>query len=303
LIRTRKEALKSDLLLLLTSLIWGFAFVAQRSGMTFMGPFTFNAVRFLLGGLFVLAISSFWKDRDAFHGDFKKSLVWKGGILTGLMLFLGASLQQVGLVGATAGKAGFITGLYVVLVPLLGMMIGRKTSVFNWIGALCALFGLYLLSITIGSPISFYDFLVFLGAFAWAIHVHLIGYFAPKIGAIRLAIIQFLICGILSLGLALGFEEIVLSNIAAGWLPMVYGSIFSVGLAYTLQVVAQKKADPSHAAIILSMEALFAAIGGWIILNEVMSLKEILGAIVMIVGMLLSQLDTIRKLKIHTTEK
>ena len=281
-----------DLVLLLTAAIWGFAFIAQRSGMEAMGPFTFNATRFLVGGVTLWLVSrTFPRQLTAPQdpaGTTRKTL-WLGGILTGLVLFTGASLQQVGLVETDAGKAGFITGMYVVLVPILGLLIGKRTSLFNWIGAVLAAVGLYLLMVTGGLSIARSDLLVLIGALVWAVHVHLVGHFSPRIGAIKLAITQFLICGVISLGVALAYEQPAWSQLLVGIWPLVYASFLSVSIAYTLQVVAQQWADPAHAAIILSLEGAFAALGGWLILGEDLGLRGLLGAGIMLVGMLVSQ--------------
>lgn len=282
-----------DLVLLLTAAIWGFAFIAQRSGMDAMGPFTFNATRFLVGGMTLWLVSRTFPRQLTAPQDpagVSRKVLWLGGILTGLVLFAGASLQQVGLVETDAGKAGFITGMYVVLVPILGLVIGKRTSLFNWIGAVLAAVGLYLLMVTGGLSIARSDLLVLIGALVWAVHVHLVGHFSPRIGAIRLAVDQFLICGVISLGVALGFEQPSWSQLLSGIWPLLYASFLSVAIAYTLQVVAQQWADPSHAAIILSLEGAFAALGGWLILGEDLGLRGLLGAGIMLAGMLVSQL-------------
>ena len=219
----------ADLLLLLTAAIWGFAFVAQRVGMTHMGPFTFNAIRFLLGGLSLLAVGSIFKKPFGMSvgiDDQRPKRFILGGLITGLVLFAGASLQQVGLVGTTAGKAGFITGLYVVLVPILGLLIGRMASVYNWLGALLAVIGLYLLSVRQDFRISPFDGVVLLGAFVWAVHMHLVGHFSSRIGPVRLAISQFMVCGILSLGVSILFETPTLTGVQEGWLPLAYGCFY-----------------------------------------------------------------------------
>lgn len=283
----------ADLLLLLTAAIWGFAFVAQRAGMGFMGPFTFNAVRFLIGGFSVLGIIKLLPNMAGDKGGNRtctKRELFLGGGMTGVILFIGASLQQIGLVGTSAGSAGFITGLYVVLVPILGLTIGKRTSPLNWLGAILAVVGLYFLSVRAGAGISRYDLAVLIGAFVWAVHVHLIAHFSIKLGALRLASIQSIVCGVLSLLAALLFETPTWEGIGAGWMPLLYGSILSVGLAYTLQVVAQRKADPSHAAIILSLESVFAALGGWIVLGEIMGFRGLVGAGIIFTGMLISQI-------------
>jgi len=282
--------LKADLLLLLTATIWGFAFVAQRVGMTTMGPFTFNAIRFSLGALSLLPLL-IWQNKREKTGV-KRPI--KSNFLpilkTGLVLFAGASLQQIGLVGTTAGKAGFITGLYVILVPLLALLWGQKTHPAHWVGALLAATGLYFLSVKQGFVVSPYDLVVLAGAFAWAGHVHLIDRYAGLVGPIRLSIGQFLVCGVLSTIAAISFEDINLVSISDGIYPILYGAFLSVGLAYTLQVVAQRTAEPSHAVIILSLEGAFAALGGWLVLQEVLTPRDLLGSGLMLAGMLFSQI-------------
>lgn len=285
--------IKSDGLLLLTAVIWGFAFVAQRIGMDFVGPFTFNGVRFALGTIVLLPFIALKGrlngEKTAVSPACGRDYLWGGG-LAGGALFLGASLQQVGLVHTTAGKAGFITGLYVVIVPLLGLLWGQKTNSGTWLGALVAAVGLYLLSVTEQLRISFGDLLVLIGAFMWAAHVLIISRFSPRVDAARLAAIQFFVCAVCSLITALFVETISLAGIADAALPIFYGGALSVGIAYTLQVVAQKRAHPAHAAILLSLEAVFAAIGGWLILGEVLSARSLFGCSLMLSGMLLSQL-------------
>ena len=281
--------MKADFLLLLTATIWGFAFVAQRVGMTYMGPFTFNAIRFSLGALSLLPLL-IWQNKREETGVRRPI---KSNVLpilsTGLVLFAGSSLQQIGLVGTTAGKAGFITGLYVILVPLLALLWGQKTHPAHWVGALLAATGLYFLSVKQGFVVSPYDLVVLAGAFAWAGHVHLIDRYAGLVGPIRLSIGQFWVCGVLSTIAAISFEDINLASISDGIYPILYGAFLSVGLAYTLQVVAQRTADPTHAVIILSLEGAFATLGGWLVLQEVLTPRDLLGSALMLVGMLVSQ--------------
>lgn len=282
--------MKADILLLITAAIWGFAFVAQRVGMLHMGPFTFNALRFSMGALALLPFL-IWKRRDDENSPKAtlKQVIWPG-LLTGLSLFGGASLQQIGLVGTTAGKAGFITGLYVILVPLLGLFLGKRTHPAHWIGAVLAVPGLYLLSVTADFTISSYDLVVLGGAFLWAVHVHLITRFAEEVGPLRLAVIQAAVCGVLSGIAALIFETISFAGILDGLWPIFYGAFLSVGIAYTLQVVAQRTADPTHAVVILSLESVFAGLGGWLLLSEAFSIRDFIGSGLMLSGMLVSQL-------------
>ncbi len=290
------KTLQADLLLLLTAAIWGFAFVAQRVGMDYVGPFTYNAVRFALGSLSLLPLIWFFgrqrrREQPALpKADGRTLLV--GGCLAGLLLFAGSSLQQVGLVYTTAGNAGFITGLYVVMVPLFGLLFRQRPAVGTWIGAILAVIGLYFLSVTESLTISKGDFLVLLSAFFWAAHVLLIGWLSPRVNSLKLASAQFAICAVLSFLVALNLEVISLAGIWQGLIPILYGGLFSVGVAYTLQVVAQRHAHPAHSAIILSLEGVFAAIGGWLILGEILGGRGLLGCALMLGGMILSELSS-----------
>ncbi len=288
------DTVKSDLLLLLAAAIWGFAFVAQRIGMDYIGPFTFNGIRFALGALSLVPLAVFNRKqplstaRTAFKS---KAAFLYGGLLAGTVLFAGASLQQVGLIYTTAGKAGFITGLYVVIVPMLGLLGRQRTDAGTWLGALLAVWGLYLLSIKSATfAISTGDLLEIIGAVFWAVHVIVIGWLSPRTDTVRLAITQFAVCSLLSLGTAFFIETVSLAAIRQAAIPILYGGLLSVGVAYTLQVVVQRRAHPSHAAIILSLEAVFAALGGWVVLNETLSLRAGIGCALMLAGMLLSQL-------------
>ena len=288
-------AVKADLLLLLTAAIWGLAFVAQRVGMDYVGPFTYNAVRFAVGSLSLLPLILLSRKKELqarpelTSGNGRTALV--GGGIAGLILFAGASLQQAGLVHTGAGKAGFITGLYVVMVPLLGLFWKQRPTPGTWLGALLAAVGLYFLSVTEQFTISFGDLLVLLSACFWAGHVLIIGWLSPKTDSLKLAAVQFAVCSLLSLAVAAGLETMSLAAIWRAAMPILYGGLFSVGIAYTLQVVAQKDAHPAHAAILLSLEGVFAAIGGWLLLGELLSPRSLLGCALMLCGMLLSELS------------
>jgi len=213
-----------------------------------------------------------------------------GGAALGMALFSGASLQQIGLVYTTAGKAGFITGLYVIIVPILGLFWKQQPKIGTWIGAILAAIGLYFLSVTEQFTIEMGDLLVLVGAFFWAAHVLIIGWLSPRINPIKLAFSQYLACSILSLITAYLVETITLTSILEAAIPILYGGLLSVGVAYTLQVIAQRDAHPAHAAILLSLEAVFAAVGGWLLLDEIISPRGLVGCGLMLAGMLLSQL-------------
>lgn len=284
-----RQVAKSDGVLLIAAVIWGIAFVAQRVGMDFVGPFTFNGIRFALGCLVLVPFILKNNSSQEGGGPGFRTIGW-GGAAAGAALFAGASLQQVGLVYTTAGNAGFITGLYVVIVPILGLFFGQRTDAGTWWGAFLAASGLYLLSITEGFHLAFGDLLELLGAFVWAGHVLIIGWLSPRFSAVKLAFFQFAACSALSLVTAAVFEPISMTAIHRAGIPILYGGLLSVGVAYTLQVVGQKQAHPAHAAILLSLEAVFAAIGGRLLLEETMTPRGLVGCGLMMLGMLLTQL-------------
>jgi drug/metabolite transporter (DMT)-like permease len=280
-----RPALRAPLLLLIAAAIWGFAFVAQRAGMAHIGPFAFNGVRFLLGSLALFPLLLIRRRAAPAPGG----LPWIPLLLAGAILFASASLQQIGLVQTTAGKAGFITGLYVVMVPLLGLVRGHRIGRLVWIGAIAAAGGTYLLSVTGRMTIAPGDGLVLLGAVGWAIHVHLVGWLVHRVDAIRIAVTQFAICGALSLGVGLFFEATTIDGLLAAAVPIAYAGFLSVGVAYTLQIVGQRHIDPSRAGIILSLEAVFAVLGGRLLLGEMLSGRALMGCCLMLLGMLLAQ--------------
>ncbi|MDW5298668.1 MAG: DMT family transporter [Sedimentibacter sp.] len=305
----KTKEVKSVFILLLTAAIWGFAFVAQRVGMQHVGAFTFNGVRFALGSMSLLPVIYFFNKKNNEKKDeiieneeseqkanLKTTI--KSGVIAGSILFIAASLQQIGLIYTTAGKAGFITSLYIVLVPILGIFLKQKTHITTWIGALTAVVGLYFLSINESLTIEFGDFLEIIGAFFWAIHIQLIDKFVKNVDAIKLSSIQFATCSIFSLITAFIIEDVNIAGISNAIIPILYGGIMSAGVAYTLQAIGQKHAKPSHAAIALSMEAVFAAIGGILLLSETLPLRGYLGCALMMVGMLITQTENFGKSKV-----
>ncbi|MEA5089476.1 DMT family transporter [Solidesulfovibrio sp.] len=289
----RDASFRADVLCLVTALIWGLAFVAQRIGMDHMGPMGFNGIRFALGALALapLAMRSMRYPPPApFLAGGNPGFPWLGGLLAGTVLFAGATLQQVGLKYTTAGKAGFITGLYVVLVPLLGFFLGQRPARGDVVGAVAAAVGLYFLSVTEAFTLAPGDGLELVGAFFWAGHVLVIGWLSPRTRALPLAMAQYVVCSVLSLACAVAFEELSWVGIRGAAWPILYGGLLSVGLAYTLQVVAQRDAKPTHAAILLSFETVFAALGGAVVLGESLGARGLFGCALMFAGMLASQL-------------
>jgi drug/metabolite transporter (DMT)-like permease len=257
--------------------------------MDHIGPYTFNGIRFLLGGLCLVPLA-LRRSQDALVPRKGRIPLATAGLLAGAFLFIAATLQQVGLQYTTAGKAGFITGLYVVLVPLIGLLLRQRTNAGTWIGALAAAVGLYLLSVTEDFRIEFGDLLELIGALFWAGHVLVLSYLSPRTVPVRLALVQFVVCGVFSLLFGLLLETFTLQALIDATIPILYGGVCSVGAGYTLQVVVQRKAHPSHAAILLSLESPFAALGGWLLLGEMLSGRALVGCTLMLAGMLLSQL-------------
>jgi drug/metabolite transporter (DMT)-like permease len=287
LFKKRKNVLGPDSLLILAAIIWGFGFVAQKEGMDHIGPYAFNTIRFLLGSLFVLVIASL---RDiSFIAKINRKELIKGSAL-GFVLFLGISFQQTGLLYTTASNGGFITGLYVIMVPALGFLMWRKkTGIWSVSGSILATIGLYFLSFDSDHKTGYGDILILVSAFFWAYHVLLVSKFVSKVDPLKIAFIQFITCSLFSF-IALCFKEnIDVSMITRSSYSLLYTGILSSGVALTLQIVGQKKAPPTHASIIMSLECVFAAIGAWLILGELLSIKAIVGCIVMLSGMLISQ--------------
>lgn len=280
--------IKSRALLLATAIIWGLAFVSQRDGMQYVQPFTFNGVRFALGFLVLIPFGVIQRN-EPIKTD--RRMLALGGLASVLVLFIGSTLQQFGVAHTTAGKAGFITGLYVILVPIVGIALRHRIGWLTWLSALVGVVGLYLLTVTESFTIEYGDLLVLVGAFFWAAHVHLIAHFSSRISTIPLTLMQIAFCSILSLGAAFAFETIQIANLMAGAIPILYTGVLSVGIAYTLQVMGQRGTPPTQAALIMCLEAVFAVLGGWLILGETLPLRGFIGCGLMFAGMVAAQFD------------
>jgi len=335
-----KRALRADLLLLLTAGIWGFGFVAQRSGMEYVGPFAFNGIRFILGSLSLLPLILIRRhfSKTAVSANVKDFFVFS--LIAGGCLVIAVVLQQIGIMFTTAGKAGFITGFYVVLTPIFGIFLGRKTGPATWLGSVFTIAGLYflcavnpLMQADNGASVNPGDIIVMASAVFWACHVLIIDRMVQKIDPVLLSSGQFGVCGILALAGAFAAEPFIvplikkfnpalldtgtfvwlpfpemLAGIAASgfragsvilpaeaWIPILYGGLCSVGIAYTLQAVAQRDAPPAHATIILCFEGSFAALGGALLLSEKISRWTFYGFILMLAGMLVTQWEVVAK--------
>lgn len=285
--------MRNSLLLLMTAFIWGAAFVAQSVGGEAVGCFTFNGVRSLIGALVLLPV--IWlmdakKKEELEQKEDQKTLI-TGGICCGVMLCIASNFQQFGISFTTVGKAGFITAMYILIVPILGLFMKKKPGLQVWLGVVLAVMGLYLLCMTSESfSLSKGDFLVLICAGFFSLHILIIDYFSPKVDGVRMSCIQFLVCGILSMVMAFIFETPEVSVILSGWLPILYAGVLSCGVAYTLQIVGQKNMDPTVASLILSLESVFSVLAGWLILNQTLSLRELSGCVLMFLAIILAQL-------------
>lgn len=287
-----KTKFKSTILLFLTAIIWGFAFVAQRVGADFVGAFTFNGVRFMLGATSLIPVILLFEKEKIDIKILKNNLF--PGILAGVVLFIASTLQQYGVeLTQSAGKAGFLTGLYTVLVPLIRFVMGKKTGFLTFVGAIFAVAGLFFLCMT-GDEFSFGlgDIVLIIGAFFWAGHILVVDKYVNTTSPLKFSLVQFIVCGLLSLVCAFAFEDIQLSAIKSAGIPILYGGLMSVGVAYTCQILGQKESDPTFASIVFSTESVFSAIGGALILNEIMSGRGYFGCILIFIGIVLSQLNS-----------
>lgn len=290
---------KNAIMLLLTAFIWGTAFVAQSVGMDYLGPFTFNGVRSLIGGvallpcIWLLRMLNKKEDEQKVQRE-KKNLI-QGGIACGLLLFAASSLQQIGIQYTSAGKSGFITAFYIVIVPVLGIFLHKKIGWKVWIAVLLALAGLYFLCITEKFTIGKGDILIFLCALVFSLHIMVIDYFSPKVDGVKMSCIQFFVCGIVSIPFMFVLETPNVTDIVAGWMPLLYAGVLSCGVAYTLQIIGQKNVNPAIASLILSLESCFSVLAGWAVLGEHLSARESVGCILMFVAIILAQLPDKKK--------
>lgn len=287
-----KHRTANNLLLALTAFIWGSAFVAQSVGMDHVGPFTFNSIRSFMGGIVLLPVILILRRQSGRTNKNEKNglLLWIGGICCGIALAAASSLQQIGLIYTSAGKAGFITAMYILIVPVMGIFIGKKAGMKTWIGVALAAAGMYFLCITDGFHIARGDFFVFLCAVIFSVHILLIDYFSPKTDGVALSCIQFFVCGILCAVPMVVSEKPQIAEIAGAWMPLAYAGVLSCGVGYTLQIVAQKNTDPTVASLILSLESVFSVLTGWVILGEKLSGRELFGCVLVFIAVILAQL-------------
>ena len=281
--------------LLLTAFIWGVAFVAQSVGMDYIGPFTFNCVRSIIGGLVLIPLVVILGKKNRADKTAEEAKEYKrntviGGICCGICLCVASNFQQVGIMHTTVGKAGFITALYIIIVPILGIFMKKKVAPIVWVSSVIAVVGFHLLSISGQVSINMGDILVLICAVLFSVHILVIDYFSPKGEGVTISCIQFFTSGILCGIMMFLFENPQIKDILAAYLPILYAGVMSCGVAYTLQIVGQKNMDPTVASLILSLESVFSALAGWLILGQGLSGKELIGCALVFVAVLLAQM-------------
>lgn len=310
----KKTEWKSPALLFLTAVVWGVAFVAQSVGMDYVGPFTFNCIRCLIGAVVLVPCIWFldgWKQRPDGASCGRESAgascgrestgapsgasdgshaLLAGGICCGLALFVASNLQQIGIQYTTVGKAGFITALYIVMVPVFGIFLKKRAGIRVWVSVALAVAGLYLLCITDRLALGKGDILVLLCAVVFAVHILVVDHFSAKTDGVRMSCIQFLVCGLLSGVCMLLTEHPEMRLILQAWQPILYAGVFSCGVGYTLQIIGQKGTDPTVASLILSLESVVSVLAGWLLLGQRLSVRELGGCALMFAAILLAQM-------------
>ena len=294
-----KKQLRGSIYLLLATIIWGSTFVAQSVGMDYIGPFTFQAVR---GGLAVIGLLPLIymmdkKSGRSFRKEWANKQLWIGGLLCAIPLFLAVNLQQVGLVSTSAGKSAFLTAMYIVFVPILGLFLGRKLSPMVPISVVLAVIGLYLLSCVGVTQIQLGDILLLLCALMFAVQILFVDRFAPSVDALRLNCLQAGFCAVASGVIAVFTETVTIPNLLDCWLPLCYAGFLSMGAAYSLQIIGQKNMEPSAASLIMSLESVFAVLFGWLLLKETMTIWEAIGCVLVFIAVILSQINIPNKKK------
>lgn len=309
--------LKKACLLFMAAFIWGTAFVAQSVGMDYVGPFTFNGIRSLIGSgsLFIfICVKRLYARKGDRAAEKKKTdkvqmekrigydskTLWIGGLCCGIALTVASTLQQIGIQYTTAGKAGFVTALYIIFVPVFGIFLKKKAGLKIWMSVFVAAVGLYMLCMKESLVLQKGDFLVFLCAAAFAIHILIIDYFSPKVDGVKLSCIQFLVCGVVCLVCMLLFEEVNATAVIDAAVPLLYAGVFSCGIAYTLQIIGQRGMNPTVSSLILSLESVVSVISGFLILHQGLSARECVGCILMFAAIVMAQIP--EKIKDYTCE-
>ena len=294
---SKNRNIKGPIYLFLTAFIWGTAFVAQSVGTEYVGPFTFNMSRSVLAGLFLIPVIAVMQrigpkkpdKEDKDQPQERKTLI-AGGVLCGVALFVASNLQQIGIEYTTVGKAGFITAMYIILVPIFSIFLHKKAGMKLWVSVVIAVAGLYLLCMSGSFSVAKGDLIVFLCAIAFSFHILIISHFSPKVDGVKMSCIQFWVTAILSAVFMLIFERPDFSALLAAWMPICYAGVLSSGVAYTLQIVGQKDMNPTVASLIMSLESVISVIAGWAVLHQTMGAREIAGCVLMFIAIILAQL-------------
>lgn len=294
--------LRNSLLLFLTATIWGVAFVAQSVGMDYVGPFTFLFARSLIGGIVLLPVVAVLHRSGPGHAGetpadrrrARKTLLL-GGVCCGAALCFASIFQQVGLLYTTVGKSGFLTACYILIVPLIGLLFGRKCGKLVWCGVALAIAGLYFLCLTDGFSVNLGDAITFVCAILFSVHILVIDYFSPRTDGVKMSCIQFFVCAAIAAAGMLLFEQPSLGALLAAWKPVLYAGALSSGVGYTLQIVGQKGMNPTVASLIMSLESVISVIAGWLILGQSLSGREIFGCVLMFAAIVLAQLPNAPK--------
>lgn len=300
----KRKQIRNSILLVITALIWGIAFVAQSEGGDAVGPFTFNGIRSFVGSAVLLPVIALLDKLKLTSRKPKtkedRRLLWTGGICCGVVLFLASSFQQMGIyMGTAAGKAGFLTACYILLVPVLGIFLKKKCGFKVWIGIGLTLVGLYLLCMSGSMRFQLSDLLLLICALLFAVQILAVDYFSPLVDGVRMSCIQFLVCGLLSVipmlcteTFGVGGAAAWLANLStpAAWITILYAGVFSCGVGYTLQIVGQDGLNPTVASLIMSLESVFSVIAGWLILDQRLGLRELCGCVLIFAAIILAQL-------------
>ncbi len=296
-----KNQLRGSACLLLATFIWGTTFIAQSVGMDHVGPFAFQGIRCALAVIGLTAVIWFFdkKEGKSFVQEWKSKQLWKAGLFCGIPLFLACNLQQVGIVYTTAGKAAFLTAMYIILVPILGLFLRRKITFMVPISVAFAVTGLYLLSFAGVSAINFGDLLLLGSAVMFAVQILAVDHFAANVDSLRLNCLQAGVCAVGSAIISAFTEDTSLSGILVCWFPLCYAGFLSMGAAYSLQIIGQKHVEPAAASLIMSLESVFAVVFGWLLLNETMASREAWGCVLMFIAVILSQIPIPLKKKVH----
>ena len=290
--------LQGTLILMITAIVWGISFVSQSVSMELIEPNTFCGIRTLIGAISlvpVILVMDSSKKKKGIKTDYNKKTLILGGIVCGIILCASATVQTYGLKYTTAGKAGFLTAMYMVLVPIYSLFLGKKIRPATALSVLIAVIGMYFLCIKEGFKLEIGDLLVLVCAFIFAFHILAVDYFSPRVDGVKLSFLQFLVCGTINIILMFLFEKPVMSEILKCTVPILYSGIMSCGVAYTLQIIGQKYAEPTVSSIVMSLEAVFAALAGWILIGQAMTLREIFGCILMFTAIIIVQLPEKKK--------